>query len=142
MNINDTFKKPSSIYTKYTKKAIVAEAGAPFTLNFSQKSSGRTQTAWAADVYVDFNADKEFVSEGEYIGRIQGVKNGSLFDFSTEITIPEGTNVSTCAIRIKMNNAADAPSEPEFASCADVYNGMVLNLPLEVSKYVERPIIS
>ena len=143
MNIDAKFTgKPSSIYTKYTKKAIVAEAGAPFTLNFTQKSTGRSQTAWAADVYVDFNADKEFVSEGEYIGRIDGVKNGNTFEFSTEITIPAETNVSTCAIRIKMNNAANAPSEPEFASCDDVTNGMVLNIPMEVSKYVERPIIS
>ncbi len=143
MNIDAKFtQKPSSIYTKYTEKAIVAEAGAPFTLKFTQKSSGRNPQAWTADVYVDFNADKEFVSEGEYIGRIVGVKNGSLFDFSTEITIPEETNVSTCAIRIKMNNTANAPSEPEFASCDDVTNGMVLNIPMEVSKYVERPIIS
>ena len=143
MNINASFDGiPESTYTTYTQKAIVAEAGAPFSLKFTQKSTGNTNEAWIADVYADFNADKEFVSEGEYIGRVSGTANGSQIDYSTEITIPAETNISSCAIRIKMNDASGAPSDPEFASCEDVYDGMALNIPMEVSKYVERPIIT
>lgn len=143
MNINAEFDGvPENIYTKYTAQAIVAEAGSPFTLNIVQKSSSRTNKVWTLDVYADFNADKEFVSEGEYLGRLEGTVNGKTIEYSKEITIPAGTNVSSCAIRIKANNPDDAPAEPEFASCDDVTDGMVLNIPMEISQYVERPIIT
>ncbi len=143
MNINAEFDGvPENIYTKYNSQAIVAEAGSPFTLNIVQKSSSRSNKVWALDVYVDFNADKEFVSDGEYLGRLEGTVNGKTIEYSKEITVPAGTNVSSCAIRIKANNPDDAPAEPEFASCDDVTDGMVLNIPMEISQYVERPIIT
>ena len=143
MNINAEFDGvPENIYTKYSAQAIVAEAGSPFTLNIVQKSTARSNKAWTIDVYADFNADKEFVSEGEYIGRLEGVVNGKTIEYSTEITVPAGTNISSCAIRIKANNPDNAPEEPEYASCDDVTDGMVLNIPMEISEYVERPIVS
>ena len=96
MNINAEFDGvPENIYTKYSAQAIIAEAGSPFTLNITQKSTSRSNKVWSIDVYADFNADKEFVSEGEYIGRLEGVTSGKTIVYTTEITVPEGTNISS-----------------------------------------------
>lgn len=143
LNLNATLTKPESVYRKYTEAAIVAEAGSPFTLQFTQKSTSEANETWIADVYADFNADKEFVSEGEYIGRITGVKTDDGIIFTTEVTVPVGTPVSSCALRIKLTDASDGSvSGTAHQSCSNVVDGMAINIPMEIAKYAERPIIS
>lgn len=143
LDLHATFTEDAVLYHRYTSGAIIAEPGAPFTLQFSQKSKSETNEAWIADVYADFNADLEFVSEGEYIGRITGVKSEDEVIFTTEITVPEGTPVSTCAIRIKLTDSSDSSIENDaHSSCANVVDGMAINIPVEIAQYVERPIIS
>ncbi|MEG1573553.1 MAG: GEVED domain-containing protein, partial [Bacteroidales bacterium] len=143
LNINATLNKPESVYTKYSVETIVAEAGSPFTLQFTQKSTSDINNAWIADVYADFNADKEFVSVGEYIGRITGVKSGNDIIYSTEITVPVGTPISSCAVRIKLTDSSDPSiAGAAHSSCSNVADGMAINIPMEISKYAERPIIS
>lgn len=143
LNLNVNFKElPAETYTKYTQQAIVAEAGAPFTLKLEQSSVTASNEPWAVDLYADFNADKEYVSEGEYLGRLEGKAADGKVVYTKEITVPAGTNISSCALRVMTYNLADAPQKPELASCGNVTDGMAVNIPMEISKYVDRPIIS
>lgn len=132
----------TSVYEKYQAGSIVAVPGGEFSVKFIQKTGSGSNEAWIADVYADFNADKEFVSEGEYIGRIEGVSSGDEVVYTANITVPESTPVSSCMLRIKLTDASDASvADGAYLSCGSVVDGYAINIPLEISEYAERPII-
>ena len=141
-DISITSDARTAVYEKYASGSIVAIPGGEFTVEFVQKSNSGTNEAWVADVYADFNADKEFVSEGEYIGRISGVASGDEVVYTADITVPETTAVSSCMIRIKLTDSSDdAVAGGAYSSCSSVVDGYAINIPMEISEYAERPII-
>ncbi len=142
-NITITRNDRTSVYERYNEQSIISIPGGEFTLEFEQSSSGNTTNeAWIADVYADFNADKEFVSDGEYLGRVTGVASNDKFVFTKTITVPSNTSVGSCVLRIKLTDASDGTiAEGAYSSCDNVLDGYAINIPLELAEYAERPSI-
>lgn len=143
LDINKTFiDKPVSVRTKLTGDPIIAGQGGVFTLKFVQKADG-DNSAWIADVFADFNGDKEFVSDNEYLGRCEGQVNGDEIRYTQEITIPEDLATGPYKLRVKLTDAGDSEiSGGKYSSCSDVQDGAVYDIDLDVIPYSQRPIIS
>lgn len=132
----------ASVYEKYQAASIVAVPGGEFTIEFVQKSASGSNEAWIADVFADFNDDKEFVSAGEYIGRVEGVQSGEDVVFTATVAVPENNPILSGMIRIKLTDASDASVAGDaYSSCGSVVDGYAINIPLEIAEYAERPII-
>ena len=144
LDLNDNFSSvPEKLYSKYNKSAIVAAPGSSFSLQFKQKSTQSTQEAWNAYVYADFNGDKEFVSSTEIIGQATSTLQDDEYIFNIDVNVPAGTPLSSCVLRIKLDDAnGDNSDIASHESCSDVTDGMVLDIPLEIANYADRAIVN
>lgn len=143
MNASEVFAaKAEKITNRIATTGIVAEVGERFTLNFAQKSTGTGNTPWVADVFVDCNNDKEYVSVNEYIGRAIGVADGDSVRYSIEVNIPATATIGVGSLRIKLTDAADAAiAANAYSSCAQVVDGVVYDIAMDIQNSNEKPLI-
>ncbi len=131
-----------TVYVTHETSSIVVVPGAEFTLEFTQKDASGNNEPWVADVFADFNEDMEFVSDGEYLGRVTGVASGDEVVYTATVTVPEDAPVSSGMLRIKLTDASDeAVADDAYASCGDVVDGFAVDVPLQVLEYSDRPIV-
>lgn len=138
--------KMNNIAEKITNKiavsCIVAERGESFDLSFSQKSKSSNNNPWVADVFADFNNDKEFVSSNEYIGRIVGNVSGDSVVYDVQIAVPETALLGASCVRIKLTDAGDSSvAGNNYSSCENVQDGVVFDIPIDIQKKADRPTI-
>ncbi len=141
LNLEQTSIGKATAISNKSKSAIIANPGARINLTFTQKSTG-TNTAWTADVYADFNGDYEFVADNEYIGRINGTANGDSILYNTTINVPSDAKIGVGGIRIKMTDNSDPLiAGSSHASCANVQDGVVYDIAMDIQKTNVRPVV-
>ncbi len=141
LNIKQANSGKATTIPNKSNSAIIANPGAQVNLTFAQKSTG-TNTAWVADVYADFNGDYEFVADNEYIGRINGTTNGDSILYSATITVPSDAKIGFGGIRIKMTDSTDPLiAGNNHGSCANVQNGVVYDIAMDIQKTNVRPVV-
>lgn len=130
------------ITNKIANTCIIAEQGATFDLTFAQKSTSANNAAWVADVFADFNNDKEYVSADEYLGRVTGVVSGDSVLYTTQITVPETALLGAGSLRIKLTDSSDAAvAGDNYSSCENVQDGVVFDMAMEIQRNIDKPII-
>lgn len=130
------------ITNKIFTSCIVAERGEVFNLKFSQKSKSSNNSPWVADVYADFNNDKEFVSSNEYLGRIVGNVSADSVLYNMQIAIPSEALLGASCVRLKLTDSSDASiAGNNYSSCENIRDGVVFDIPMSIHKKADRPTI-